>query len=222
VTRRAAAVLAVLLVAACGDDAAKPAGGGLEAVPVAGAPQRGPADAWVTVVEFADFQCPYCIDVQPALAALVAAYPDDVRLVHRHYPLSFHERARPAAIAAACADEQGRFWAYADAAWANGGALSEASLVALAGVAGIPDLSAWSSCRAGAAAGARVDADRALGQAHGVSGTPWFFVNGEPLVGAVPYADLQAAFLAARTRAIASGIPRANYYAVAVLGEPAP
>lgn len=84
-------------------------------VPVSGSPVRGPADAWVTLVEFSDFECPYCASVQATIDQLRLAYPADVRVVFKHYPLSFHAHARAAAIAAECAGEQGRFWEMHDA-----------------------------------------------------------------------------------------------------------
>jgi protein-disulfide isomerase len=73
---------------------------------------RGPADAWVTVVEFSDFECPYCGAVQETLASVLPAYGNDVRHVFKHYPLSFHPFARRTAIAAECAHAQGLFWPF--------------------------------------------------------------------------------------------------------------
>jgi protein-disulfide isomerase len=172
----------------------------------------------VTVVEFADFQCPYCRNVQPALQQVLAAYPDDVRLVFRHYPLPFHERARPAARAAACAFAQGRFWEMAARVWAS--TLDDVALAADAADAGVEDLEAWTACLGAPATEAAIDADVALGDSAGVPGTPTFFVNGEALVGAAPYATFRDAVEAAKARAMASGIPRADYYRKAVLGLP--
>ena len=80
-------------------------------VPVGDSPQRGPSDAWVTVVEFADFECPFCRSAQPALTGIEAVYAGDLRLVFKHFPLtSIHPHARAAAVAAECAGEQGKFW----------------------------------------------------------------------------------------------------------------
>jgi protein-disulfide isomerase len=189
-----------------------------EPVPVEGAPARGPADAWVTVVEFADFQCPYCRNVQPTLDLVRSAYGDDLRLVFRHFPLASHARARPAAIAVECAGEQERFWEMSDAVWART-SLGDADLAAAAYEAGVPDLDAWAACLGTEGPAARVDADRALGLEHRVAATPWFFVNGEALAGSRPYAEFQAVVERARDRAVESGIPRASYYDVAVLGK---
>jgi protein-disulfide isomerase len=81
-------------------------------VPVGTSPVAGPADAWVTVVEFSDFECPYCGAVQETLASVLPAYGNDVRHVFKHYPLSFHPFARRTAIAAECAHAQGLFWPF--------------------------------------------------------------------------------------------------------------
>src|SRR5512140_2318681 len=79
-------------------------------VPVGDSPQRGPSDAWVTVIEFGDFQCGFCRAEEPIVVNLEAAYAPDVRVVFKHYPLMSHADARPAAVAAECANAQGRFW----------------------------------------------------------------------------------------------------------------
>lgn len=99
-------------------------------VPVGSAPVRGPPDAWVTIVEFSDFQCPYCRSAEPELEAVLAAHPQDVRLVYEQYPLAFHDRALPAALAADCAGQQDRFWEMHDLLMA--GALDDASLAGYA------------------------------------------------------------------------------------------
>ena len=83
-------------------------------VPVGNSPVSGPADAWITIVEFSDFQCPYCATVQTTLAAVLPEYGSDVRVVFKNYPLPFHTYARTTAIAAECAHAQGRFWQFHD------------------------------------------------------------------------------------------------------------
>jgi protein-disulfide isomerase len=83
-------------------------------VPVGTSPVRGPADAWITIVEFSDFQCPYCATVQTTLATVLPEYGADVRVVFKNYPLPFHAYARTTAIAAECAHAQGRFWQFHD------------------------------------------------------------------------------------------------------------
>jgi len=80
-------------------------------VPVGGAPVRGPADAWVTLVEFSDFECPFCRSAEAQVEQVLALHPSDVRLVYKQFPLtSLHDRALPAALAADCAGQQDKFW----------------------------------------------------------------------------------------------------------------
>ncbi len=92
-------------------------------IPVADSPVNGPADAWVTIVAFSDFQCPYCGSAQATLASMLPSYGASVRYVFKDFPLSFHAYARPTAIAAACAGAQGRFWQFHDLVFADQGAL---------------------------------------------------------------------------------------------------
>lgn len=188
-------------------------------VPIGAAPVQGPADAWVTVVVFSDLECPFCAQEHSRLLQLLAIYPGDVRLAWKHFPLtSIHAHARGAAIAAECAKEQGRFWEMTDLVFANRTQLGAASLASYAGQTGL-DTTAWSTCIGSSAAAAAVDADVALGIQLGVPATPTMAVNGRPLVGAYSLAALQAQVEAARTAAVASGIPRADYYGRAVLGQ---
>ena len=83
-------------------------------IPVGTSPVRGPADAWITIVEFSDFQCPYCATVQATLATVLPEYGTDVRVVFKNNPLAMHSHARTIAIAAECAHAQGRFWQFHD------------------------------------------------------------------------------------------------------------
>ena len=89
-----------------------------------GGAARGPADAPVAIVEFSDFECPYCLRVFPTVTELLKTYGDRIRLAYRHYPLPNHPNARPAAEASACANEQGKFWQYHDRLFSNPGKLS--------------------------------------------------------------------------------------------------
>jgi protein-disulfide isomerase len=88
-------------------------------IPVGTSPSTGPADAWVTIVEFSDFECPYCAAVQGTLHNVLSTAGSDVRHVWKNFPLSFHAGARPAAIAAECARVQGRFWEFHDLVFAG-------------------------------------------------------------------------------------------------------
>lgn len=146
---------------------------------------RGKPDAPVTIVEFSDFQCPFCLRATSVMQELLARYPEQLRIYYRHLPLPNHPRARDAAIAAVCAERQGRFWEYHDQLFADPGAMSEADLRTRAEALEL-DLAAFDACRASEQAAARVDADMAAADALGVSGTPVFFVNGIRLTGAQP------------------------------------
>jgi protein-disulfide isomerase len=149
-------------------------------------PALGPADAPVTIVEFSDFQCPFCARAGPIVKQLNARYPEQVRIVYRHFPLdSIHPRARPAAEAAACADEQGAFWPYHDLIFANMRALSDEDLARYAEEVGI-DSEKFAQCVAEGRHRDQVERDLQEGRRVGVSGTPAFFVNGRMLGGAQP------------------------------------
>lgn len=145
---------------------------------------RGPAEAPVTIMTFSDYQCPYCIRSEPVLAEVLSRYPEQVRLIHRHFPLdSIHPQARPAAEAAMCADEQGRFWDFHDAIFARGGRL-EADSFAEIGRELELDLETLGQCMGERRYRDFVQSDFEAGEAAGVTGTPAFFVNGIALKGA--------------------------------------
>jgi protein-disulfide isomerase len=157
----------------------------LSATPRAEAPSLGRADAKVTVEVWSDFQCPFCARGAERLQQLRAKYGDQVRFVFRQQPLPFHSNARLAAIASMAANEQGRFWEFHDALFAQQSELDRASLEALAGKLKLDverfrralDSSTWSNY---------VDTEQAEAQRRGVAGTPTFFINGKPVVGAQP------------------------------------
>lgn len=148
-------------------------------------PARGPADAKVTIVEFSDFQCPFCSRGAATVDEVVKAYGDRVRLVFRHFPLPSHAQAGKAAEASLCADDQGRFWAFHDELFANQQALEPADLERYARELGL-DADRFSNCLASGEKAPQVAADLEAGKAAGVNSTPSFFVNGRPLQGAVP------------------------------------
>lgn len=159
-------------------------------VDVAGAPARGNPAAPVTIVEFSDFQCPFCVRARPSVKRVREAYGDKVRFVFRHFPLDFHAQAQKAGEAAACAGEQGRFWEMHDALWANTSKLGVPDLKAHAAGLGL-DGAAFDKCLDSGAHAATLAKDEAAGRTYGVSGTPAFFVNGRPLVGAQPFEAFQ-------------------------------
>lgn len=157
----------------------------LSATPRAEAPSLGRADAKVTVEVWSDFQCPFCARGAERLKALREKYGDRVRFVFRQFPLRMHSNARMAAAASMAAHEQGKFWEFHDALFANQSALDRASLEALAGKLNLDverfrralDSSTWSNY---------VDTELAEGERRGISGTPTFFINGKPVIGAQP------------------------------------
>ena len=132
----------------------------------AGRPARGPKGAPIEMIEFSDFQCPYCLKANPTVNQVLAAYGDRIRFVYRHYPLPTHPNARPAAEAAQCANEQGKFWAYHDQLFARDGRLSDEDLKRAAADAGI-DAARFDSCVATHKYKADVDADIAAGKRLG-------------------------------------------------------
>lgn len=145
-------------------------------------PFLGDKDAKVTIVEFSDFQCPYCSRAAEALHQLVDKYKGKVRVVYRDFPLSFHKEARTAAIAANCAHEQGRFWQFHDTLFKNQNALEEKALKTYARVAGV-DGEKFDACLASDKYKAEVEKDYKDGEAVGVEGTPTFFINGRLYTG---------------------------------------
>lgn len=155
----------------------------LRAKVAATGPSRGPADAPVTVVEFSDFQCPYCARVAPLLRDVVDMYGGRVRLVYRQLPLTrIHPLAQGAAEAALCADEQGKFWELHDRMFAAQRALDPTSLAMSARAVGI-DGGAFDTCVASRRHQERVAADVREAEALDVGGTPAVFINGRLLNG---------------------------------------
>lgn len=156
----------------------------------AGRPSRGPKDAKITVVEFSEFQCPFCARFKPTIDQLVAEYPKDVRHVYRHNPLPFHQDAKPAAYASICADRQGKFWEYSNVLYQNQKALDGASLRKYAQDMGL-DMAKFDACLTDPATVKVVDEDMAYAQQVGARGTPTSFINGVLFSGAQPYLALK-------------------------------
>ena len=145
---------------------------------------RGKADAPITVIEFSDFECPYCRRAQATLKAVKNAYGDKVRFVFRHYPLPFHKLAPKASEGSQCAADQGKFWPFHDALFTDGAELTPAALKKLAGKLTL-DQAKFDTCLDSGRHAERVAQDSAEGKRLGISGTPTFFINGVRLVGAV-------------------------------------
>ena len=157
------------------------------AMPVGDDPARGPADAPITIVEFSDFQCPYCSRATDTIRKLDAAYPGKIRIVYRDFPLvQIHPNAARAAEAGACAHEQGKFWAMHDTMFEHQDKLGDADLKQSAATLGL-DTAAFNQCLDSGRHAAQWKKDASEGERYGVSSTPAFFVNGRMVVGAQPY-----------------------------------
>jgi protein-disulfide isomerase len=152
-------------------------------------PSKGPENAPITIVEFSDFQCPFCSRVNPTLAQVQQKYGDKVRIVFRQFPLSFHQQAQKAAEASLCAHEQGKFWEMHDALFANQQALGVDQLKSQATQLGL-SADAFNSCLDSGKYADQVAQDLKEGSAAGVSGTPAMFVNGRFISGAVPFEQI--------------------------------
>lgn len=154
-------------------------------------PSRGPSNAPVTIVEFSDYQCPYCQRQEEALKQILAAYPTQVRLVVRDFPLDMHPDARGAARAAVCADAQGHFWELHDRLLAAPGELGEDDLKRTARAVGLEG-ARFDACLTAPETEERVAQSQREGAEVGVDGTPALFLNGRPFSGAVSFAELKA------------------------------
>ncbi|WP_224248316.1 DsbA family protein [Hyalangium gracile] len=161
-------------------------------VPLEESPTKGPADALVTMVEFTDFQCPFCARANATIKQVQEEYGDKLRLVVKQHPLPFHPRARPAALASLAAHNQGKFFEYHDKLFANQKALDDASLETFAKEVGL-DVKRWKKDLADPKLAAIVDRDEALAKSLGAGGTPAFFVNGRFFSGAQPIEVFRAA-----------------------------
>lgn len=151
-----------------------------------GAPVRGPADAPVTIIEFSDFQCPFCRQSVGVVKNVLTAYPKEVKLIFRNFPLeNIHPQAREAAEAAECAAAQGRFWEYHDRLFAETD-LSVANLKTTAEKLGL-NFPNFEQCLSEQSFNTKIAGDLETGLNIGVRATPTFFINGRPLLGAQPF-----------------------------------
>ncbi|MBI4091641.1 MAG: DsbA family protein [Candidatus Levybacteria bacterium] len=164
-------------------------------------PVFGQQNAKVTMIEFSDFECPFCKSYfDQTLSQIKKDYVDKglVKLYYRHFPLDFHPAAMPAALASECANEQDKFWEYHDKIFTEQDKISgkTADVIAtqlklFAQELGL-NTSQFDGCLDNTKFQANVDADLNDGRTAGVSGTPTFFINGNRLVGAQPYASFKA------------------------------
>jgi len=153
-------------------------------------PARGPPSAPVTLVEFSDFQCPFCGKAHDTVEQVMQTYAGKVKLVFRHYPLDFHKNAEKAAEASMCANEQGKFWEYHDVLFKNQQTLEVPQLKDHAKDVGL-DAASFSACLDSGKYKKAVDEDMAAGQKVGVTGTPAFFINGVMINGAQPFDEFK-------------------------------
>jgi protein-disulfide isomerase len=187
-------------------------------VPIGSSPVRGPNDALVTLVEFADFQCPFCNRLETTLDALRAKYGSDLRVVWKNEPLPFHTRALPAAeLAFEARSEKGDavFWLVHDELYRSQATrFDDATLMSIATKFGIDTTKAKTAIATNKYQSI-IDADHTLGKGVGVVGTPNSFVNGRQLSGAQPQSVFETAIdeelKKARDRVI-KGTPRAKVY----------
>jgi len=146
---------------------------------------RGPAEAAVTVVEFADYQCPYCRRAQSVLDQLMREFKGKLRLVYKDLPAPSHAGARPAAEAARCAAARGVFWEYHDLLFLASPDFSRDHLIQYAERLAL-ERDAFAACLDARHFREQVDADVSEARALGIRETPTFLINGKPLVGALP------------------------------------
>jgi len=155
-----------------------------------GFPTIGDDSAPVTIVEFSDFQCPYCAHVGPTLKKITEDYSGKVRLVFRQFPLTnIHKQAEIAAEASLCAADQGKFWEMHDSMFADQKSLTEDQLKQKAADLGL-DSEAFNGCMESKSHLKAIEADVRAGIKAGVTGTPAFFINGRPLSGAQSYENI--------------------------------
>jgi protein-disulfide isomerase len=176
----------------------------------------GPHDALVTFVVFGDYECPYCKRLDDELRLLLETYPNDVRVVIKHFPLPMHKRARIASRALIAAQMQGRGQAMHALLFASARNLDDASLQDLARKAQVPDLPRFWADVEEAFGDSKIDADIALGERLAVHSTPTFFVNGVPQRGAKQFDQLQELYRAELDvvdQLLAAGAARPEVYA---------
>lgn len=148
-------------------------------------------DCAITIIEYSEFQCPYCERVQPAARQLLKEYQGKIRWIVRDFPLGFHNRAKPAAIAARCAQDQGKYWEMYEELFKNQKSLNDPDLKKMAQKVGL-DMKKYDDCYANPGKHvAVIDENTKSGEKLGVTGTPAFFINGKRLSGALPYEEFK-------------------------------
>jgi protein-disulfide isomerase len=159
-------------------------------IPTEGSPVLGPQNATVTLIEFSDFQCPYCAQATPQIEQLLKLYPSTVRLIFKQFPLDFHPHAEIAAEASLAAQKQGKFWAIHDALFASRDNLSRDNILAIASQNGL-DVPRFTSDMNSSTVRDTVARDIRDGEQAGVEGTPTIFINGRKFNGPIDVSVLQ-------------------------------
>lgn len=159
-------------------------------IPVDGSPVLGPSDAKITMVEFSDFECPYCSRAVKNMQEIMAAYPKDIKLIYKQFPLSMHPHAQLAATASLAAKDQGKFWEMHNIMFANFRKLSRENILGWAKEIGL-DVNKFQADLDSGKYKKIIDKDLADGESSGVYGTPAFFINGKLYNGPVELAQLK-------------------------------
>lgn len=160
------------------------------AIDVSQAPCKGANSPGVTIAEFADYECPHCKTAQVMMHQIVDAFPNDVRVCFRHYPLPSHTNSRLAAEAAVAAQKQGKFWPYNEKVWENSDFLTPALLEQIAKEVGL-DVAKWRADKDADSVKSRVEQDKSEGKSFGITSTPTIYVNGRKFTGRHDMANLK-------------------------------
>lgn len=155
-------------------------------IDIGSSPVKGPANAKITIIEFSDFQCPFCKRGKDTMDEVAKKYPNDVKIVFKNLPLAFHDKAEPAARAALAAGKQGKYWEMHDALFDNQAQLGAEFFLDQAKKLGL-DVEKFKKDMEASDVTEQIKKDKELADKHGISGTPGFFVNGVAVRGAYPF-----------------------------------
>ena len=184
-------------------------------VPLGDSPRRGPDDALITIVEYGDFECPFCARGNATLERIRERYQGKIRVVFKNLPLPFHANAYMAARAGVQARLEGKFWEFHDAIYKTGAQFDEATLIKIGKQIGLKDMRAYKAALNSDTHDAAIAQDMALARTLGVRGTPAYFVNGRAIAGALPEMEFRITVLEELERAeaaLAQGVSRAELY----------
>ena len=184
------------------------ASGPVETINLEHAAMKGPQTAPISLVEFSDFECPYCAETAPVIHQLLAAYPTQVRFAFKHYPLPMHKESPLAHEAALAAGDQGKFWEMHDALFAGQDKLTRDDLITKAKQLKL-DVPRFTKDLDSHRFKSAVESDRQEGNRLGVDGTPFFFINGHAISGGVGLADFKKLIDAALKESATAAKPAA-------------